>query len=172
MAFGEKLQLLRKQSGLSQEQLATQLGVSRQAVSKWELNDSLPDTDKVIQISDIFQVSLDYLLKEGVPKRNEELILTGNHSKKYMLWIGLGLILFSAISYFIVWILAKVYPAPIVNFNPETQLWRVGLDNFIWVHGLENFMLILCLVLIIGICLIVHKQLNKLFKFILVKLKR
>ena len=45
MKFGEKLQKLRKQSGLSQEQLAARLTVSRQAVSKWELDDTMPDTE-------------------------------------------------------------------------------------------------------------------------------
>lgn len=64
MTFGGKLQLLRKQSGLSQEQLAERLSVSRQAVSKWELDTSMPDTEKVIQISRLFQVSLDDLLLE------------------------------------------------------------------------------------------------------------
>jgi len=62
MTFGEKLQLLRKQKGMSQEQLASQLNVSRQAVSKWELNSSLPDTDNIIQLSKLFGVSTDYLL--------------------------------------------------------------------------------------------------------------
>lgn len=64
MKFGEKLQKLRKQSGLSQEQLAAQLTVSRQAVSKWELDDTMPDTENVIQLSRIFGVSCDYLLRD------------------------------------------------------------------------------------------------------------
>lgn len=66
MKFGEKLQKLRKQSGLSQEQLAAQLTVSRQAVSKWELDDTMPDTENVIQLSRIFGVSCDYLLRDEV----------------------------------------------------------------------------------------------------------
>ena len=66
MKFGEKLQKLRKQSGLSQEQLAARLTVSRQAVSKWELDDTMPDTENVIQLSRIFGVSCDYLLREEV----------------------------------------------------------------------------------------------------------
>lgn len=65
MAFGEKLQQLRSRKGMSQEQLADILGVSRQAVSKWERNETLPETEKVIRISDCFDVSLDYLLKDG-----------------------------------------------------------------------------------------------------------
>ena len=66
MKLGEKLQRLRKQSGLSQEQLAGQLTVSRQAVSKWELDETMPDTDNVIQLSRLFGVTCDYLLRDEV----------------------------------------------------------------------------------------------------------
>lgn len=64
MKLGEKLQQLRKKSGLSQEQLAARLTVSRQAVSKWELDDAVPDTENVVQLSRLFGVSCDYLLRE------------------------------------------------------------------------------------------------------------
>lgn len=64
MALSEKLYMLRKKSGLSQEQLAEQLSVSRQAISKWESGQSVPESDKLITISNYFKVSLDYLLKE------------------------------------------------------------------------------------------------------------
>lgn len=62
MTFGEKLKLLRKQKRLSQEQLASQLTVSRQAISKWELDNSFPNTKNIIQLSKLFDVSTDYLL--------------------------------------------------------------------------------------------------------------
>lgn len=64
MALGEKIYNLRKQSGWSQEELAEQCEVSRQSVSKWESGQSVPDLDKILLLSDIFQVSTDYLLKE------------------------------------------------------------------------------------------------------------
>ncbi|HOL12748.1 MAG TPA: helix-turn-helix transcriptional regulator, partial [Bacillota bacterium] len=63
MDFSEKLRTLRKQHGLSQEELAHRLGVSRQAVSKWENGQGFPDTDKLLVLSNMFAVSLDYLLK-------------------------------------------------------------------------------------------------------------
>ncbi len=65
MTLGEKIQQLRKISGISQEQLAEQLGVSRQSVSKWELNDSVPEAGKLLAISELFSISLDELLKEN-----------------------------------------------------------------------------------------------------------
>ena len=62
MALSEKLYELRKKRALSQEQLAEQLGVSRQAISKWESGKAVPETDTLISISKYFDVSLDYCL--------------------------------------------------------------------------------------------------------------
>ena len=64
MTFGEKLQKLRARQGLSQDALAEALDVSRQAVSKWERDETLPEAEKVLRISRYFQVSADYLLKD------------------------------------------------------------------------------------------------------------
>lgn len=64
MNFGEKLFKLRKEKGLSQEALAEQIGTTRQAVSKWENNQGFPETEKLLQLSNIFEVSVDFLLKE------------------------------------------------------------------------------------------------------------
>ena len=66
MTFGEKLQKLRAREGLSQDALAEILEVSRQAVSKWERDETLPEAEKVIRISRHFQVTTDYLLKDEV----------------------------------------------------------------------------------------------------------
>lgn len=64
MTLGEKLQLLRRARGLSQEQLAEALDVSRQAISKWENSDSVPELEKLKAISQYFGVTADYLLFE------------------------------------------------------------------------------------------------------------
>ncbi|WP_323089778.1 helix-turn-helix transcriptional regulator [Allobaculum sp. JKK-2023] len=63
MKFAEKLTILRRRRGWSQEELAAQIGVSRQAVSKWESGQSMPDLDKILILSDLFEVSTDTLLK-------------------------------------------------------------------------------------------------------------
>ena len=63
MAFGEILTNLRKSKGLSQEQLASELSLTRQTISKWELNQSTPDIDYLVRLSDFFCVTTDYLLK-------------------------------------------------------------------------------------------------------------
>lgn len=66
MIFADKLLLLRKQKGLSQEQLAEMLDVSRQSISKWESQQALPEASKIISISNIFDVSIDQLLKDDL----------------------------------------------------------------------------------------------------------
>ena len=62
MEFRNRLYELRKQKGFSQEELAGRLNVTRQTISKWEIGDSTPDMEKLIAISELFQVSLDELM--------------------------------------------------------------------------------------------------------------
>ena len=69
MIFADKLIALRKKEGWSQEELAQQLNVSRQSVSKWEGAQSVPDLDKIVQLSRIFGVSTDYLLKDELEEQ-------------------------------------------------------------------------------------------------------
>lgn len=68
MALGEKLSRLRRDNNYTQEQLAEILGVSRQAVSKWESDISYPETDKLIKLGELFNCSIDYLLKDNEDK--------------------------------------------------------------------------------------------------------
>ena len=63
MTFGQKLQQLRRARGMSQEDLAGQLSVTRQTISKWELDQSTPDLPYLAAISEFFGVSTDYLIK-------------------------------------------------------------------------------------------------------------
>ena len=97
MAFNENLQNLRKMKGMSQEQLAEQLEVSRQAVSKWESGSGYPETEKLLAICDIFDCSMDILMKgkisadsTGEKKKYENL---QNRFSKGIAF-GVGLILF------------------------------------------------------------------------------
>ena len=74
MNMANRIQDLRKSRGISQEELADKVGVSRQAVSKWESEQSTPDIEKVIILSDFFDVTTDYLLKgiEPIPENTTE----------------------------------------------------------------------------------------------------
>lgn len=70
MTIGEKIYKLRSEKGISQETMALDLNVSRQAVSKWETDQSIPDLDKIKLLSDYFEVSIDYLVKD-IEKSNQ-----------------------------------------------------------------------------------------------------
>ena len=86
MTLGQKILKLRSDAGISQEQLSEILGVSRQSVSKWEMDQALPQIDKVLQISEYFNISTDELLREklDIKKSDEKPIRNkyfGNSSK-------------------------------------------------------------------------------------------
>lgn len=72
MNMADRIQYLRKSKGISQEELADKVGVSRQAVSKWESEQSTPDLEKVIIMSDFFGVTTDYILKGIEPITDKE----------------------------------------------------------------------------------------------------
>ena len=65
MTLGEKIKEARKQCGLSQEQLAEKMAISRSAVAKWEANNGLPDVDNLKALAQLLNVSIDYLLDDG-----------------------------------------------------------------------------------------------------------
>lgn len=71
MILADKITALRKKAGWSQEELAEQLGVTRQSVSKWEGAQSVPDMDKVVQMSRLFGVTTDFLLKDELSEEED-----------------------------------------------------------------------------------------------------
>lgn len=101
MEIGKKINQLRKLSGMTQEQLAEKLNVSRQTISKWESGVTSPDLESVVKVSKIFHVSLDGLLLEGetsaTDKNNEQitvedLLKINLHNRKMTLLLIGGLI--------------------------------------------------------------------------------
>ena len=72
MEFSNRLYELRKQKGLSQEELAGRIHVSRQTVSKWELGDSTPDLEKLVALGDLFEISLDEMVL-GIKAESEQI---------------------------------------------------------------------------------------------------
>ena len=95
MNMADRIQYLRKTNGISQEELAVKVGVSRQAVSKWESGQSLPDLEKIITMSDYFGVTTDYILKGIEPVADKEQKSSELKSKilyiasTAFVWIGL-----------------------------------------------------------------------------------
>lgn len=80
MKTGEKITRLRKENNYTQEQLADLLNVSRQSVSKWESDLTLPETDKLIQMAKMFNCSIDYLLVEDKTQKDDPSIAAKNEN--------------------------------------------------------------------------------------------
>ena len=128
MNVADRIQNLRKIKGISQEQLAEAIGVSRQAVSKWESEQSTPDLEKIVLMSDFFDVTTDYLLK-GIEPTNEaehrtvgdvidNKILTDANGKRmkrilrYVLYVLIGVLAIDLLS-FIIYVL--IYGLYLIN---------------------------------------------------------
>lgn len=71
MTTGEKLALLRRKKGITQEELSEILKVSRQSVSRWEQDAAFPETDKIIKLSKLFECSIDFLLNDDIHEQEE-----------------------------------------------------------------------------------------------------
>jgi len=126
MTIADRIQSLRKTKGMSQEELADAVGVSRQAVSKWESEQATPDLDKVVIMSDIFEVTTDYLLKGIEPVKTDDhktmadvidsKVLTdknGKRAKKILKWvlIGFGILLTADLITMLIYFLVNGFPA-------------------------------------------------------------
>lgn len=130
MGFNNKLYELRKQKGLSQEELANRLNVSRQTVSKWEIGESTPDMEKLVAIGDLFGVSLDELVLDKTSEASapaehvvrselysdiKEHVLTDENREKAkkglkIAGIAVGIFLFVDIVSFIVYVIFWGFP--------------------------------------------------------------
>ncbi|MFJ5791500.1 helix-turn-helix domain-containing protein [Lysinibacillus sp. NPDC097162] len=113
MTFSEKLFKLRKEKGLSQEALAEKLNTTRQAISKWENGQGFPETEKLLMLGNVFEVSIDYLLKDTIEHSHEDsngyyvskemaegYVLSQRKISKYFA-IGFSLLIISTIPYFL-----------------------------------------------------------------------
>lgn len=154
MALSEKLYTLRRKSGLSQEQLAEQLNVSRQAISKWEAGQSIPESDKLLSISNYFHVSLDYLMKEETQDTisEKEQINTSLQTGDRTRWL-LGIVIcIGGIVCLILWGLLSL-------FNPAASN-QLSESSMISIDG-NGIFLILCIVAIVAGALLLLKNTKK-----------
>ncbi|MBC2262790.1 helix-turn-helix transcriptional regulator [Listeria sp. FSL L7-0091] len=99
MGIADRIKQLRKGNELSQEELAEKIGVSRQAISKWETEKSFPDIENLLIISEVFKINLDELIK-GDSKFEQKLVVDGNTRKWHLLVI---FFLLSILVYIIYW---------------------------------------------------------------------
>ena len=135
--LSEKLYKLRKNSGLSQEQLAEQLNVSRQAISKWEQGTAVPESEKLITISNYFGVTVDYLLKEDTADTTNTTAEVKEEKTKMMAGI---VICIAGIVSMVIWGLLSI-------FRPETSN-QLSDSSMITIDG-NGIFLILCIVAIV-----------------------
>lgn len=133
--IGTKISFCRKKAGLSQEALATRLNISRQAVSRWETGEAVPDTEKIVQLSRLFQVSTDYLLldeiKEPLTGQNPTGIQTGpaKEKRKYLrIYFGKCLLVIGLIALAAILIGAGVYADSLTSWY--TAWGRYGTALF------------------------------------------
>ena len=163
MTFHKKLQKLRKANGLSQEQLAEKLNVSRQAVSKWETG-SVPDMDNVIKISRFFDCTLDYLLNNeaGEVRVNTKPLpdtprpVTARQNSYFSLITGSIVAGAGAAGLFIICILSSVYPAVIYD-PPEGEvrtIMETGFGAFLKYHHISWLFILCCVFFVCGILII------------------
>ncbi len=141
MTFGEKLLFLRRQSGLSQEQIAEKLNVSRQAVSRWE-EGAIPDMENVVKISSFFDCSLDYLMNDSTEKLPEKVPATPHcdvverrriQPETVCLMIGLA----ALAVVLILWIVFKFVDVGIHHQDAVSQMWYTGFGGFADHYGLR-----------------------------------
>lgn len=161
MTLGAKLQNLRKQSGMSQETLAGQLGISRQAVSRWELDISLPETENIIKLAKIFNVSFDYLLNEEITTNIIDNKPVSNYNKiKITPLIAVGILFTIAIGYMSL----RMIPTIVLLVY---QLYLVGFDSSLLPSPAEMTLeiylplFIICITVFCVMVFILNKQRNK-----------
>ena len=142
MKFNEKLTQLRKSKNLSQEELGNELGVARQTVSKWELGETTPEMDKLIKMSEIFEISLDELIKDKEIDTNINTNDPNNTNTQKL--AGLTIKIIKGILIFIA-ILAALYLVLIVSslvifndFKSEKVETVVENEETIFNNTLEN----------------------------------
>lgn len=128
MNIGEKLYKLRKDKNLSQEEVADILGVSRQTISKWETNGSLPDLDKVAPLCKLYEISADQLL---TGKRENKNVSYNDNKKLRAKGIGLGVL-----GYFLA-IISIMITIPVLDMNPI-----IATSIFLLICGFATYIII------------------------------
>lgn len=146
MTMGEKILNMRKARGWSQEELAERIGVTRQAVSRWESGAAKPDADKLIAVCDLFGVSADYLLRDIPGGQEQPLPAIVTQKTGSSPWLSWGMTAFGAVTLFVLRILASInrtYIVPAAELNLETGEeiifpgYYTGFRYYLTSNGLE-----------------------------------
>lgn len=168
MNFGEKLYSLRKKNFYSQGVLAEKLGVTRQAVSKWELNEMLPDYENIIKIAKLFSVSTDYLLKNDVEMKIQYKRIMPVFSNKFdnVDFIAAVTVLWASITAFVYYVLRLFFT--FTNHNYDLIPRRDNVNHIywdsVWFYAIDEIVILSVLAIVIFVVLIIVNKLNKTHK--------
>lgn len=151
--LSERIYKFRRKSGLSQEQLAEKIGVSRQAISKWESGTSKPEIEKLLALSECFNISLDELVKDEVAKQETSEVPQKSEedkvSKVVEMKVGIGLCLIGAICLILSGVMMVTSPSATDQLNAASTITLNG----------SGILLILCVLsMVVGLVLILHKK--------------
>lgn len=152
MTLGEKLLNLRKARGWSQEELADQIGVTRQAVSRWESDAAKPDADRIIALCRIYGISADYLLLEGAAGETGQPTTRGGLSARQLL--GILLILTGILTWIALGVLSVVFPCSYFT----AKVTFTGLMGFLIVKKMGWLALMATAALIVGVMLLAGRK--------------
>lgn len=167
MKLSEKILMLRKKMGISQEELAAKLGVSRQAVSRWEVGSAQPDASNVLQLSKLFGVTADYLLNDDFDSdRDVPAVKSVEQTVQYKIHriVGVGLTGLGLMGNFIIYIISRFVKveAPFSYFDTVEQFTRYVYDGklrinyryFVREYHLEALVIIFGIIAVIGVSLL------------------
>jgi len=149
----ERIYQFRRKSGLSQEQLAEKIGVSRQAISKWESGTSTPELEKLLALSECFGITLDELVKDKTPTQEENEIVRKSDgfkdSESIQMKVGVGLCIAGAVCLILIGVMMVLSP------NTTEQLNDASV---VTLNGSGVFLLLCILSMVTGLILILRKR--------------
>ncbi len=169
MKLNEKILTLRKKMGLSQEELAEKLNVSRQAVSRWEVGSAQPDASNVLQLSKLFGVTADYLLNDEYESDRDVPIVrqTESSAKRTVRRLTAGFVVgVGLLVNFLIYLVSRFVEVPVtVKTYQDGRTWYTGARGhsywgFIREYDLEFLAVLLWLLVVAGLLVILYKKID------------
>ena len=176
MKLSEKILRLRKARGMSQEELAGELNVSRQAVSRWESGSALPDAANLLQLSRLFGVTADYLLDDAHgpqagPASTAAPTVPTSLLSRWRQWLGALLLSVGLAGNFMIYLCSRFIPVMVpwaqrqadgsIRYTWETGHTDYNYRYFIQDRNLEGLVMVLCLLAVAGLALILVRRFRR-----------